>query len=877
MVQQRSRDLFEGSQLQQVRLADAPNSLARHTPVMRQYLGFKAEYPASLLFFRMGDFYELFYEDAEKAARLLDIVLTSRGRSAGRSIPMAGVPVHAADNYIARLVRQGESVAICEQIGDPATTRGPVRREVVRVLTPGTLTDEELLEARTDNLVAAVCMIGDRWGLAALDLSSGRFNLNETGCRQELLSELHRLQAAELLLDEGSPLRAELADMNGLRTRLPWHFDPETAATLLREHFQVHGLEGFGCQDMLAAVGAAGALLQYVRETQRSLPSHIRPPTIERCDEAILLDRVSWRNLELDASLAGERRHSLLGVMDTPVTAMGGRMLRRWLHRPLRNRSCLHARHRAVGEFIEEQRYVDLRKGLQEVGDMERVLARVALRSARPRDLVRLRAALEALPTLRAEMEPRRSPRLVELHRQIRPFPQLSGRLRAALAEEPSPLLREGGVIRAGYNKELDALRRMDEDSGDYLLQLERRERERTGIAKLRAGYNRVSGYYLEVGRSQQHLVPPDYHCRQTLKSVVRYVTDELKSLEHRLLGARERALALEKRLYEELLQTCCEELEPLQACALAVAELDVLAAFAERAEILGLCEPELCDEDGLEIREGRHLVVEDLLDEPFKANDLLLDERRRMLIVTGPNMGGKSTYMRQVALIVILAHVGSYVPARSARIGPIDRIFTRIGASDDLTGGRSTFMVEMTETANILNNATAQSLVLMDEIGRGTGTLDGLALAWACAEHLAARIGAYTLFATHYFELTRLATELDTVHNVHLAAAEYDDRIVFLYQIEEGAADRSYGLHVARLSGIPPATIASAREQLRELEERMAAVYSLPRQSDLLLRSGPRDTSSDRLREHLREIEPDKLSPRQALEALYQLIELID
>ncbi len=852
---------------------DAPDAgqLSRHTPIMRQYLGFKAEYPNMLLLFRVGDFYELFYEDARRAARLLGLALTTRGQSANAPIPMAGVPVHAIDGYLQRLVRAGESVAICEQVEQAKQVKGPVKRKVARVITPGTLTEDNLLEERTDSLLAAVHDDSGRYGLAVLDLSSGRLLFMLLQGTEQLRDELDRLAPAELLLSENSTLR-KLLDKFHHCPRPTWHFEAHSGEALLRDQFQVQSLTGFGCAHLPEIQAAAGALLQYARETQGGVLPHLQLPRLEQREDAVVLDATSRRNLELDSSLDGVRRHSLFHVLDSTATAMGGRLLRRWLQRPIRDRLRLLQRQQALGDLLEEGRYTGLREPLRRIGDLERVLTRIALQTAKPRDLVQLRNALEARSALLEPIQPCRSALLKEYASLLRPFPSLLQRLQQALEEEPAATLREGGVIRSGYHARLDELRRLGIDSSNYLAEVETREQKRSGISGLKIGYNRITGYYLEVSRARQHEVPEDYHCRQTLKTTARFITPELKTLEQKMLSARERALDLERHLYQQLLESCTEELDSLQTYSNAAADLDLLGCLAERAETLKLNPPQFSEEAVLEIKGGRHLVVEQLSEEPFTANDLQLDHTVRMLIITGPNMGGKSTYMRQTALIVIMAHMGAYVPAESALIGPVDRIFTRIGASDDLAGGRSTFMVEMTETADILNNASAQSLVLMDEIGRGTGTWDGLSLAWACAEHLASRMGAYTLFSTHYFELTQLCRELESVRNVHLEAVEYGDRIVFLHQVRAGPADRSYGLQVAQLAGIPRAVIACARHELRQLEERGTGT---PHQSPAPQRG--LFPSANPVQERLRDIDPDQLSPRQALEALYQLRKLID
>jgi len=856
--------------------AHAPCPASRHTPVMQQYLRIKAEHPDRLLFYRMGDFYELFFDDARKAAELLDIALTSRGSSAGEPIPMAGVPVHAVDTYLARLLGKGESVAICEQVGDPATSKGPVERRVTRIATPGTVTDEALLEERRDNLLVAVHLAGDEAGVASLDVASGRFTLLELCGRDALAAELARLAPAELLVSESAPDDPLLTSHPGLRRRPAWHFDPEGARRRLAEQLQTRDLSGFGCEDAVLALPAAGSLLEYARETQRAALPHIRALIRERSDEVLALDAGTRRNLELNEGLTGDPSHALVAVIDRSATPMGSRCLRRWLNRPLRARAPLRRRHHAVGALRESGAVEPLRAALRAVGDTERILARVALRSARPRDLAQLRGALGKTAELRTLLEGVDTPRVGELLEALRPFPELHQRLSRAIVEGPPPTIRDGGVIAEGYDRELDELRRLGSDAGAFLLELEASERERTGLGTLKVGYNRVHGYYIELSRGQADKAPPEYVRRQTLKGAERYITPELKRFEDQVLGARERALAREKRLWEALLDAAAAELAPLQDWSSAAAELDVLVNLAERAQALDLSPPELAETPGIDITGGRHPVVERVLEEPFVANDLRMDEGRRMLIVTGPNMGGKSTYMRQAALIVILAHMGSFVPADRAVLGPIDRIFTRIGAADDLAGGRSTFMVEMTETANILHNATDLSLVLMDEVGRGTSTYDGLALAWAAAEHLARRVRAFTLFATHYFELTELAERAPGIANVHLEAIEHERRIVLLHRVREGPASRSYGLAVAALAGVPQVVIDAARELLERLErgERPFAHRPIGPQFELFAPEPP--PPPDPLVEALEAIDPDELSPRQALEALYRLKSLV-
>ena len=843
-----------------------------HTPMMQQYLRIKAQYPDVLLFYRMGDFYELFYEDARRAARLLDITLTARGQSAGEPIPMAGVPVQTLDNYLARAVRKGESVAICEQIGDPAKAKGPVERKVVRIVTPGTVTEDALLEERRDTLLASLATAGDQFGLAWLELSSGRFQALEAAGPEALAAELERLRPAELLLAEDGQAPTSVA-IAAVRPRPPWHFDAASSTERLCEQFGTRDLSGFGLAGRPLAVGAAGCLLQYVRDTQKSALPHLRGIRCEERDEALLLDAATRRNLELDTSLAGRSESTLVGVLDRTATAMGGRELRRWIQRPLRVREPREHRLQAIEALLETGLHESLHAELRRVGDVERILARVALRSARPRDLAGLRDALALLPNLQSLLRGADSPLLGQLARSAGQHPEAHALLAAALVPAPPALLREGGVIAAAYDASLDELRRISGHSDEALLELESRERARTGFANLRVGYNRVQGYYIEVSRSQAERVPADWIRRQTVKNAERYVTAELKSFEDRVLGARDRALARERELYEGLLDRLTDRLPQLQSTAAALASLDVLACLAERALSLRLSPPRLTDESCIDIRGGRHPVVEQHLDGPFVPNDLRLDDGRRMLIVTGPNMGGKSTYMRQAALIVLMAGIGSYVPADAATLGPVDRIFTRIGAADDLAGGRSTFMVEMTEAANILNNATRDSLVLMDEIGRGTSTYDGLSLAWACARHIGREIGAFTLFATHYFELTALADELPACANVHLDATEHGDTLVFLHAVKDGPASQSYGLQVARLAGVPKAVIGEARRYLAELEQRDTAARPPGPQQELAF--GPAVTPGELAAvTALAALDPDSMSPRDALAALFRLRE---
>ncbi len=847
-----------------------------HTPMMQQYLRIKAEYPDMLVFYRMGDFYELFYTDAEKAARLLDITLTKRGQSAGQPIPMAGVPYHAAENYLARLVRQGESIAICEQIGDPATSKGPVERQVVRVVTPGTVTDEALLEERRDNLLGALIEAEAGFGLAILDLCSGRFQLQQLDSREALAAELERLRPVELLVAEDHPTPDCLSQQRGITKRPIWHFDLETAQRLLTKQFGTKDLAGFGCADQPLGVIAAGALMQYVSETQRSSLPHISGLSVERRDDSVIIDAATRRNLELEHSLGGQSQNTLCGILDRTATAMGSRMLRRWINRPLRDVDQIRGRHAAIGALLETGKYSELHDELQGVGDIERILSRIALKSARPRDLSTLAASLARLPQLLQLLAGLDSQLLTHLATAAGAHPDVVELLEDAIIENPPMLIRDGGVIAPGYDAELDKLRNLSSNSEQYLLDLEQRERERTGISNLKVSYNRVHGYYIEISRLQSDAVPDEYVRRQTLKSAERFIIPELKKFEDQVLSARERSLSREKALYDTLLERLQTYISRLQTCANALAALDVITTFAERAQGLDLCEPQLDGQPGISIRDGRHPVVERVSDTPFVPNSVEFNDQRRILIITGPNMGGKSTYMRQIALIVLLAYAGSYVPAANARIGPIDRIFSRIGASDDLAGGRSTFMVEMEETANILHNATENSLVLMDEVGRGTSTFDGLSLAWSCGVELATGIRAYTLFATHYFELTTLPDEYPGIANVHLDAVEHGDSIVFLHAVTEGPANQSYGLQVAALAGVPRGIIQRARTRLRELEQ--SAQQHAEQQINQLSLFGADGDDKDSVGEdnavlhELRSIDPDELTPRQALEQLYRL-----
>ncbi len=848
-------------------------SEAPHTPMIRQYLQIKAGYPDTLLFYRMGDFYELFFDDAKRAAELLDITLTSRGQSGGEPIPMAGVPYHAAENYLARLTRSGVSVAICEQVGDPNAGGGPVEREVVRVLTPGTLSDEALLEANRDNLLVAVVLDNSVHGIASLSLSTGAFKVLQVGSPREVTEELARLRPSEILVseDQTSALGEGWAPTKTPLTARPgWEFDFDSAHLALPRHFGTHDLSGFGCAHLRQGVQAAGALLAYAQTTQRAALPHVNALEHDERSRHLLMDPATRRNLELDTNLAGGRSHSLLATLDHSSTAMGARLMSRWMQQPMRDHGELRQRQAVVGALIDSGTMDACAELLRQVGDMERILARVALRSARPRDLTRLRDALRVLPNLRAQLQALGVPLADQLWTAVGEHRATEQLLEAAIAEEPAATVRDGGVIAAGYDPELDRLRSMNDDAGAFLLDLESRERERTGLSSLKVRYNRVHGYYIEISRVQAAQAPDDYIRRQTLKNAERFVTPELKAFEDQALSAKSRALAREKALYDSLLETLSEPLPALQACARAISTLDVLRSFAHQAQVHNYSAPQFHEEPGIHIQAGRHPVVESSLSDPFVANDLDLNADCKMLVITGPNMGGKSTYMRQAALIILMAHMGSFVPADAASLGPIDRIFTRIGSSDDLAGGRSTFMVEMSETANILHHATHESVVLLDEIGRGTSTFDGLAIAWSTAHWLAEQVGAFTLFATHYFELTALANELDQVANVHLAATEYGDQVIFLHSVRPGAANQSYGIQVARLAGVPAAVVQRATEKLRLLEAAAAPIaprspMPAPMQPDLF-----QEPAREAITEEIRALDMDQMTPKAALDHLY-------
>ncbi len=847
------------------------NTTQTHTPMMQQYLKLKAENPDILLFYRMGDFYELFYEDAKRASQLLDISLTKRGASAGQPIPMAGVPFHAVEGYLAKLVHLGESVAICEQIGDPATSKGPVERKVVRIVTPGTVTDEALLSERTDNLIAAIFHSDGEFGYATLDMTSGRFQLCEPEDTESMQAELQRTQPKELLYPEDFSALTLVEQYKGARRRPVWEFDLQTAKQQLNQQFGTRDLVGFGVESAARGLCAAGCLIQYVKDTQRTALPHIRSLLLLSQDDSVILDAATRRNLEITQNLSGGTDNTLADVLDKTATAMGSRMFKRWLHQPMQDRTTLNHRLDAITELRETGLFADLHPLLKQIGDIERILARLAIRSARPRDLARLRFAMQQLPELDALLQSVNNRYLVKLARYCAPLNELCELLESAIIESPPVVIRDGGVIADGYSTELDEWRSLANGATEYLERLESEEKEKYGIDTLKVGYNNVHGFYIQVSRGQSHLVPVHYIRRQTLKNAERYIIPELKEHEDKVLNSKSKALAIEKQLWEQLFDLLLPHLEQMQNLASALSQLDVLQNLSERADSLQYCRPELTETAGIHIANGRHPVVEQVMETPFIANPVTLNPERKMLIITGPNMGGKSTYMRQTALITLLAHIGAYVPADVAKIGPVDRIFTRIGASDDLASGRSTFMVEMTETANILHNATQNSLVLMDEIGRGTSTYDGLSLAWASAEWLANQIGAMTLFATHYFELTELPALLPHLANVHLDAIEHGDDIAFMHAVQDGAASKSFGLAVAGLAGVPKTVIKNARAKLTELENN--TLHPAEKKQQVVVENQLSFIPElSEVEVKLSELNPDELTPKQALEVLYQL-----
>ena len=858
-------------------------AMAQHTPMMRQYLQIKRQYPDILLFYRMGDFYELFFADAERAAKLMNITLTARGTSHGKPIPMAGVPYHSVDAYIKKLINQGESLVICEQTGEVAADN-TMERKVTRVITPGTVLEDGLVEDTKDNLVAALAVREDAYALAWINLSSGKFQFAKLDSVQELQNELARLKVNELIIPDdpiakaksSMPARGLLGDLSNIRKYDSEHFQDDRARQLLAAEFGNISGDAANTEDMPGpALSAVGGLLAFIKETQLNPLRHLAPPQPIHINENIIIDPQSRQDLAID----NPATQDLFNLLSKTATPMGARFLRSQLHSPLRNLDMLEKRYAAIEELLNTRQYKELWDKLKLAGDMERAVARISLRNARPRDFQRVLMALRVVEELKASLT-LQSELGQELKASLEPIPQLLGTLDKALHENLPATIRNGGVIADGYDAELDEMRQLKNKSGEYMIQLEQKERQASGIPNLKVGYNRAYGYYIEISRSQTQNVPEHFVRRQTLKNYERYITPELKEYEDKVLSASGRALAREKQLYEDLFLQCDEFLALLQNNCRALILLDFIVTMAERAVTLDWHKPELQVSHILEIEEGRHPLVEHHLPEPFVANNLLLDSKQRLLVITGPNMGGKSTYMRQTALIVLLAHIGSFVPAKTAKIGRVDRIFTRIGSGDDLATGRSTFMTEMLETAHILKNATSDSLILLDEIGRGTSTYDGMSLAWACAQYICTKIKSYSMFATHYFEITRLANDLEGATNVHLVAREHDNEIIFLYQIKQGATSRSYGIHVARLAGIPNEVLNHAEELLSHMQSSIADPHSVPKNGQLP--STPQSKNQqdmfgeDKIRDRLGKLQPDSMSPREALDEIYRLLDLL-
>ncbi|WWP01799.1 MAG: DNA mismatch repair protein MutS [Candidatus Dasytiphilus stammeri] len=849
----------------------------KHTPMMQQYLTIKAEYPDILLFYRMGDFYELFYDDAKRASKLLNISLTKRGFCDGKPIPMAGIPYHALDNYLAKLVQRGESVAICEQVSDPALSKGPVERKVMRIVTPGTISEEGFLPVKSDNLLAAIWQESEGFGYATIDISSGRFKIIEPKDQDSMLSELYKTNPAELLYPENFNSLHLIENRRGIRRRPLWEFEIETARQQLNLQFGTKDLTGFGVDQAIKALRCAGCLLQYVKTTQKisALP-HIRSINLDRLEDTIIMDATTYRNLEIIEKISSDSKnssnnHTLLQVLDKNVTTMGSRMLKRWLAMPVRDLQIIKDRQDSI-EILQEM-ITDIQLVLSKISDFERISSRLAMTNARPIDFSSLRNTFKQLPRFKKILAPINNKHLQKLRNQISEFTNLHDILTKAIVENP-PNLKDGGVFASGYNDELDELRRISD--GAYLEQLESTERKKLGIQKLKIGFNRIHGYYLQVSRHQSHRIPMTYMRRQTLKHSERYIFPELKRYENKVLTAKSEAIAIEKRLYQELFQLFLPYVMTLQLSATSIAEIDILVNLAERANTLNYSRPIVNNQLGIKIKNARHPVVEQVMKEPFIPNSLILNPKRTMLIITGANMGGKSTYMRQTALIVLMAYIGSYVPADYAEIGIIDRIFTRIGAADDLVSNRSTFMVEMTETANILNNATQYSLVLIDEIGRGTSTYDGLSIAWACAERLACHLKSMTILATHYFELTYLPQLIEVIANVHVNAIEYENAIVFMHNVLEGPTNKSYGLAVAAMAGIPRQVIDRAYQKLQALQLQSSEYQQQEAKAASFLPSPSITESKEILLATINSINPDTINPRQALEWIYKLKTLV-
>ncbi len=843
----------------------------QHTPMMQQYLSIKADYPDMLLFYRMGDFYEMFFDDAVKGSELLDLTLTHRGRAQGDPIPMAGLPYHAVDNYLAKLVKMGQSIAICEQIGIPGLSKGPVERQVARIVTPGTLSEESLLESHQENLLLAIHQHKNTYGLAYVEISSGLLRITECNDVDSLNAELERLAPREVLVNQQATPIISLAQHPSVKQRPEWEFETVQAKRAISQQLDVASLEAFGESSHPIAIIACGALLQYLKITQKQALPHIKTIQIERPSESVLLDQQTLKNLEITQALNGQKNHSLLSLMNKTVTPMGSRLFKRWLTRPLRCQKTIEQRHQVIDYLLSFDIDEELRPTLKDFGDIERILARIALNNVRPRCLVQLRQALTALPKLKQLFKSKLPQRLQYLLEELVDFPELFNLLERGLVDNPPMTIRDGGMILTGFDKELDELKSLSENANDKLIELEIQEKEKTGIASLKVGYNRVHGYFIEMPKSQAHLAPTHYHRRQTLKNNERFITPELKEFEDLVLSAKAKALTREKILFEEIIQSITPHLDALTKMCHSISEIDVLTNMAHRAEHLNLNKPKLINESKIDIKQGRHIVIEQLSEQPFICNNTNINHEQPLLLLTGPNMGGKSTYMRQTAIIVLLAYTGCFVPAGSALIGPVDRIFTRIGASDDISSGHSTFMVEMTETATILNHATENSLVLIDEIGRGTSTFDGLAIAKACAWDLATRIKCYSLFSTHYFELTQLADESPLICNIHLDAILQNDTIIFLYKVKRGPCSQSYGIEVAKLAGIPADVIANARNILQSFENKPQAITSS-------LKLQPKVVETIKVKQNaplekfIKEITPDELSPKKALDLIYQI-----
>ncbi len=856
-------------------------ALEQHTPMMQQYLSIKANYPGTLLLYRMGDFYELFFDDAKRAAHLLDINLTARGQSAGHPIPMAGVPYHAVESYLTRLIKLGESVAICEQIGDPKSTKGPVERQVTRILTPGTITEESLLNDKKDNLLCAIYLSNEQttaaaFGLACLNINSGDFFLTQGVGKESLQAELLRIQPAELLINERQAFAKNWGSEDACIELLPSKFFTESRAhQVLSEQFPGFTYAKTNLPNEHLVWTAAAAALEYTKLKLLCPLPHLKPPKLENADLYLGLDASTRKHLEITENLQGNNKNTLLAVLDKTTTSMGSRLLRRWLSQPSRDKALLSERQSMIKSFIQSQSYESLQNDLKSVGDIERISTRIAIRTIRPRDMTRLKMSLSALPKIVITLKNSGQKNLQLRAENLNPLEDVTQLLKAAIIENPPQLIRDGGVIAEGFSEELDTLRHLSQDANNFLSQYEAEEKASSGLTSLKVKSNRVQGFYIEISKGLADKAPDHYQRKQTLKNAERFITPELKALETKVLSSQQQALSLEKTLYENIIDALQQHLLTLQANAAELSELDVLANLAERADTLELEAPEFSNDSCISIQEGRHLVVEQKLNQAFIPNDIHMNKARKLLVLTGPNMGGKSTYMRQTALIILLAHIGSYVPAKKTIIGPIDQIFTRIGASDDIASGQSTFMVEMSETANIMRTASESSLVIMDEVGRGTSSADGLALAWASAEHLHKRIGAYCLFATHFFELTEYADSEVGADNIHVEAVEKGDFVIFLHKVSKGSASKSYGIQVAQLAGLPKALLASAKHKLKDIH-RNNNPLTVQQMQPMSPRTLQEDTKEDQMQKWLlnevETLDPDTLTPKAALAFCYAL-----